>query len=787
MRSAVFVRIGFVLALALVSAAGARAQLRDWRAYPSLRQVVALDASDEALWVATRGGTYAFTPSSGEVARYTPVEGLHGVDPATLVYDARRDAVWVGYDDGVLDRLDVASGAVTTFFDIARADQYADRSVRRLRVHGDTLFAATAFGLVVFDAARGEVRDTYARLATLETATPVNDALAAPLPDGSGDGLWLATERGVVYAAFDSPNLQQPSAWTLDPGAPRPAGCLAHYAGAVHACAERGAEQRQPDGTWEEVLLTGAPAFDLVVDDGSLYAPARSRVIRLTTGVTGTTDYLVTGYQLLNAFAFGPDGAAWVGDEEGGLLRLPPLGDPINGDVTLAPAQVVIPEGPHNNAIRDIAVGSGGVLWASHDNVQNQTTGIALTAASRLDGEGDWTTFVQGDHDLPPDDLLSAAVAPDGTYYAASDGSGLAAITPDGDVVTYHTDNSTLLPTPGTNNDVYLGDAQPDAAGRVWVTNRGGSLPFHVRTPEGAWTGLPAPRGMPTTINLRRIAFDDFGQLWFTARQNSGDEGAGVVVVSTGADPLSPGDDQARHFGEVGTNGTHLPSEDVTALAFDLAGRLWIGTRRGLALIFEPGAALGGDPALATPQWARTADGASYLLRDLDVNDLAVDPAGQLWIGSTTGAWLLNAEGTAVLLQLTTENAPLFSDNVVAVDVDAATGRVYLATERGLLSVAGEATAPAAEARDLTVAPSPYRPAQHPRGVLISGLVAETTVYVLTPDGQRIAALDARGGSVRWDGLDERTGEPVASGVYLVAAVAADGAETAIGKVAVIR
>ena len=56
----------------------------------------------------------------------------------------------------------------------------------------------------------------------------------------------------------------------------------------------------------------------------------------------------------------------------------------------------------------------------------------------------------------------------------------------------------------------------------------------------------------------------------------------------------------------------------------------------------------------------------------------------------------------------------------------------------------------------------------------------------IVPPGN-VWGVDARGGSVRWDGRDERTGEPVTSGVYLVAAVAADGEETAHGKVAVIR
>ena len=125
-------------------------------------------------------------------------------------------------------------------------------------------------------------------------------------------------------------------------------------------------------------------------------------------------------------------------------------------------------------------------------------------------------------------------------------------------------------------------------------------------------------------------------------------------------------------------------------MAFDSEDQLWIGTDRGLATIFSVGSAFGGDPSLLQPQWARTADGTSFLLRDLDIVDIAVDPADQKWIASSTGAWLLNAAGDEVLLHFTQENSPLFSDNVVAVAIDEESGRVYFATDVGLLSYDGE-------------------------------------------------------------------------------------------------
>jgi flagellar hook assembly protein FlgD len=70
--------------------------------------------------------------------------------------------------------------------------------------------------------------------------------------------------------------------------------------------------------------------------------------------------------------------------------------------------------------------------------------------------------------------------------------------------------------------------------------------------------------------------------------------------------------------------------------------------------------------------------------------------------------------------------------------------------------------------------------------VVVSGLAtAVSQVRVLTAAGDVVYAAEVRGGSFRWDGRD-RDGQPVPSGVYLVAASGSDGAMRT-GKVAVIR
>ena len=220
-------------------------------------------------------------------------------------------------------------------------------------------------------------------------------------------------------------------------------------------------------------------------------------------------------------------------------------------------------------------------------------------------------------------------------------------------------------------------------------------------------------------------------------------------------------------------------------MAVDGAGRVWIGTARGVAYVFSPGSAFGASPDLGEPQWARLADGSDWLLRDVEVNDLEVDPAGQVWVATTTGAYLVNAAGDAVVRRVASETSPLPSDEVFSVAVDPVSGRVYFVTGEGLFSTAGDATRARPGSDGLVASPSPFRPAEG-GGVVVSGLSApQSSVRVMTVGGDVVWAGDVAGGSFRWDGRD-RAGRPAPSGVYLVAASGEDG-RTLVGKVALIR
>jgi len=247
-----------VVALVILTATPqAAAQNAGWTALTSFRQVRAIDGLNGRVWAATAGGIFSYDTGTGELDQLTVVDGLHSVEAGAITVDEKRGFIWVGYSDGALDRIEPATRAITTYRDIERASQFSSRGIRRIVAHGDSLFVATNFGIVVFDPVRSEVRDSYTRLGDNEAATPVFDIKIDT--DASGDRrIWAATKDGVAHAALSNVNLQDPVNWTVERSGlaseSREIRSLAFFGGALYAGTVQDLYRRNEAGQFYQVV-----------------------------------------------------------------------------------------------------------------------------------------------------------------------------------------------------------------------------------------------------------------------------------------------------------------------------------------------------------------------------------------------------------------------------------------------------------------------------------------------------------------------------------------------------
>lgn len=754
---------------------------RSWTAHTSAREVTSLSVGQGMVWAASTGGIFGYNPVSGEIERYSAAEGLYDVNVKAIVWDSARKLVWIGYADGVFDRLDISSGKVTTYFDIFRSERFPSKVINAMEVWGDSLLIATGFGLVVFDPLRDEVRDTYSRFGSLPAATPVNDVIVDTVPGGEV-GIWVGIDGGVAYAPLAGRSLQDPSSWTSEnntAAAPQVTDIVYHHQ-TLYIGTSFGLRKRTPNGDYERVGARTQEILDLgVLDDQVL---AATPFLLLGYNQNGEESVLVDGFTDLRAVSTSNGSDVWLGDVDSGLNHYAKADASVSLNLVTGE---LYPDGPFDSPFGDLTIDPDGHLWAAAQ------LGIPRSGFYRMTPDEDWTNFtgrfVEELHGRGSFWRVHADVA--GGAWAGSRGAGLAQVSSEDKVTVYNQSNSTLLPAAGTQDYIIVGGMASEEDGTLWVTNTIAPYPLHVRSTEGTWTRLLPPRceGATQTSALGDIYLDSNGIKWIILLDRGNlNITRGILILDTNGTPEDQADDVCTYYSTPGSNGAGLPGTQIHSLTEDLTGRIWIGTSGGPAY-FRSSVFAANDPVLQAvwPVWEDRSSG-TYVLRGLSVNDIAVDPSNRLWMATPDGIYLLSdGDGLREVARYTADNSPLFSDVVTTVTVDGSSGRVFLGTDKGLVSLFSDAIQPAERKRDLFIYPNPVKVTPDTQ-IYIEGLVAETEISVMAVHGDLVRRMQARGGRGIWDGRDQN-GRLVPSGMYLIVASGKNGEGVAYGKVAVIH
>ncbi len=174
---------------------------------------------------------------------------------------------------------------------------------------------------------------------------------------------------------------------------------------------------------------------------------------------------------------------------------------------------------------------------------------------------------------------------------------------------------------PRTLAGAFLRGGTIDRHGRLWVASNSG-LSLVDRSTREATRYRHSP-GVPTSLaeNFTYAVFEDrSGNLWVSTVN------AGVCRMRSERKPFRL---HQRHPGEPDS----LSDNRVSALAFDAAERLWVGTADGLNCLV--------DGRWSQPERANPAAGA---MASRDIQALAAAPTGELWIG-TRDAGLYRYDG----------------------------------------------------------------------------------------------------------------------------------------------
>ncbi|HYJ32173.1 MAG TPA: hypothetical protein VE326_03045 [Candidatus Binatia bacterium] len=728
-----------LVAAALVAAAvpgkavaATRLYIRNHVASNDVRGLAAWQGS---LVAATTGGLVTVAMPAGPLVKTIATPGGLPSNRGLCLAVSPSGDLWIGTADAGIARRSPAGRwrrALTTF------DGLPSNDVQALLRSGDSVWVGTSGGVALFAEtpanARVALRRSDSRASTAG-ALVSDDVRALAIV---GDTLWAGTGGGL--ASFAS-------------GAWRDRSAL--FGGAVHALLAVGdtlwiGTDAGPRALANGVLAPVEPGYaggslSLARFGGTIYSGSNGLGVYRRDAGAWTRISSGLPFGSTRALAVAPDGALWAG-ASAGLARLDAGGGAWTPYGTEGPAveslqKVAVRDHeawftPGNEIAPGLAAGfvlrTDGVSWSV---VSNTSTGGALQATS----------------------VFGILAAREGDLWLGHCcGSGA----PRPRVERFDPDSNAWV-YPGPTNVWSFGQAPDGLVYGAGVELENG---VYVFDPSGAVVDSLTPlntqgsaRGSGLSSNdLRAIAFDPAGVGWI-ATANVG------VDRWDGRGTASHGDDLWDHFA------TGFPSAKTLAVVALDTTTAYVGTQAGLVVI-----------AGGLLDRARMAD-VNNVIGAVPVQDLAHDPRGVVWIGTSAGLARYDAASRA-MERFTTADG-LVDDDVRGLAWDEGRGILWVATAHGVSEVHPQAAGAPGFSAAAYAYPNPATGASG--AVRIGGLTGAVTGEVRDLAGNLVRNFRVDPvSSAAWD-LRDASGSPAAPGVYLV--TLRDGARVQTLRIAVTR
>jgi hypothetical protein len=748
-----------------------------WRQHVVNKKAVDVAVHNNMIYTAFGNGLLEYDPEAGETSVWTKVNGLSDIFPTCLGQNASKSMLFVGYDNGNIDKL--YNNRITNIPAIRLAQLQGSKRINRIVAHGNFIFVATGFGIVKIDPLKDEVTDTY--YPTLNHAAILD-------VEFQNDSIFALTSNQVLKGKLSNVALADPSSWEVDE---RFDELAAHSYSDIEFIDNRFYIQFEHDDYGKDTVFQVTNTGKLIVSDVNdleirSIAEDNGRLVINTEGSILTYNSDNSIFTSIYAFNLGSwfkplnsvnwNGSTWIADETQGLLEV----------VSFFTLKTVPFEGPPKNEFYSMDYASGRLLVAGGglSSIANNFSGSGVYAFE----DEKWNLFDRDNMNLwnsqPIWDFLSVSNDPSNENgFAVSTYSEIpVSISSNGTQVTdtFTPLNSTLEYTDATSGWSLVSSIQYDEDGNLWALNGFADEPLKAYSADGNWYSFDCGSAARNKFT-RKLTIDYTSNKWFSI------EGAGLYGYNDGGTLADPSDDKYVQLNSGDFSGA-LPSNTVTAVAVDFDNEIWIGTDNGFAVLYNAESAFDAGPGEYNASRIKLEfeGNVEFVLGNTNVTDIEVDGGNRKWFGTAnSGLILLSADGLEIIEQFTTENSPLISNNIIDLELNQQTGELFVVTDKGLVSYRTDATYEDPTYSTVTVFPNPARP-EFQGPITIQGIKYDSDVKVTDIAGNLVYKTVSNGGTATWNGKT-MSGERVKTGVYLIWTAPNEGKGRKVGKVLVVN
>ena len=751
-----------LFANALLFSQATETEIGQWKEHVPYQRGNSVVANNNIVYCGSEAQFIAYNMNSGEMKRYTTINGLSDIGVRLLDFNQSTGGLLVAYKNGNLDILE--GDKITNIISIKDAEIIADKTIFNIRMHDELAYISTGFGIVVLNMKRKEIKDTYLIGKDSEPLT-VYDVVIVK----EEETIYAATAEGVRKASL-SDNLSDFNSWSKLDFLPEPDASFTHidyFSGKL--VLNQQTSQKDTDlvylltDTVTELFeeASNARNYDLKVQDDRIlisrtyevivYDKEFKRIIQIYEYGEGVTVEPNSCIQHKDNY--------WMSDRRLGLVRWYQTNE----------YEVILPNGPNTLSIHDMDVVKGiawttsGIMDAGYRGSPNlpefnklenlEWTGISRRNESKLDSVYGYIKVVINPRN--PKQVFMASW--DNGLIEILDGKVNRIFNMETQALYGHA----LSPIQGSDKLIRVGGMAFDDDGNLWITNSENIYGLCVMKADGTWLRYDLRRYLDGSTIVGDLVISDDNRKWILLNRASSNYR--LVVFDNGDEVGSAYQYTALSTDELRGS---IPGSTVHCITKDKSGAIWIGSDEGPAVFFSPQYVF--ETQLDAQQIFVQQDGQTQILLETeDIKSITIDGANRKWFGtSNSGAFLMSSDATKEVNHFTKENSPLFSNEVNNITINHENGEVYFCTSEGLISYKGTATEGGSGFSSVEVFPNPVN-RDYTGLIAIKGLSENSNVKITDASGVLIFETTAYGGQAVWDGYS-LSGNKAKNGIYLI-------------------
>jgi len=776
-------RLIFVLAACLfsvISYSQSDVAVGGWKVYPNYSSGCDVDIIDNDLFYMSKSGIMRIDLQTNAMQPINKAEGTHGVEIQCARANQTTKTLVICYTNANIDIYQ--NGQISNIPDIYNRQILGDKTIYSIFSYDKYAYLACGFGVVVLDLKKKNVLDSWIFRQNNQDY-PVKDLLITQ--DGT---IYAATDYALFKNNIANPSIKNFTTWEKINNINTPNNnsfkqladvrnhlflmkmdtTLIDTALAIYS---------YKNNVWEK---DSSFTFDPQNHSKFNYIFMRSSLDKLIVGSNfglksffiNPSDSSIQTYATYCPWCYNGVTAVHGADS---AIYMATFGNGLFGGKKDENQYFYTIQGPASGAVT-------AMNWKNNKLVMShgvKTSWIPKWVAGYLSSLQDNSWSVTPYDDI--NDIWAVVIAPYDTsvVFAASFLQGLVEYKDNSIVTAYnHTNSPMEIVADGSTRAT---SPVFDKDNNLWFGNWGASNPLIVRLKDGTWKTYSIPfEGMRY---IEKIMIDSHNILWLNCQSETR-----LVLFNPNAAAGSQWANMNLSIPEDKGSISH-----IYAVAEDRDGKIWLGTDKGLKYYSQSSTQLFENPNILpepiTIRWIshdKTDTIYELLLAADPIKCIKIDAGNRKWIGTeNAGVYLLSADCKEELFHFTTENSPLLSNMIHAIEINGETGEVYFGTENGLISFRYTATDPKEKYEMLKIFPNPVK--EDFNGYIsIEGLKEKSEVKITDAYGGLVYRIVSNGGTAAWNGK-RFDGQKAATGVYFVFVSDESGKERIAGKILFIK